>query len=164
MKRSLGLSVFLVYTLIVASPAASQVGTLNLTGNWTGKWTCKAFDGLKFLIGNKESTMAITQTGTTMNVDIDAGELIYNGVVIPDENKPDEKGEVVLVQCGTDNVPGSGASEGEIIRATVKTKLDSAYATFKAVSIFEADPPEVATCKYSYKRVDQNDPGEGPCP
>jgi len=161
MKHSLILGVF--FGSMIVSAAAPAAHAFDLTGHWTGKWTCKGFDGTKFKGINKESTMAITQSGTTIAADIDGGLFSFNGLAVFDATKPNEKGEAVLVQCGTDNLPQSG-DQGEIMRATVKTKLDSAKASFKSLSIFEDNAPEVGTCKYSYKRQDPNDPGVAACP
>jgi hypothetical protein len=161
MKISLFLGAF--SCSLILSAGAPAVHAFDLTGNWTGKWSCKGFDGVKFKSGNKNSTMAITQTGTTIAANIDAGDFLFNGIAIFDTSKPAVKGEAVLIQCGTDNLPGAGA-DGEIARATAKTKIDSAKATFKALSIFEDAFPEGGTCKYSYKRQDPNDPNVAACP
>ena len=46
----------------------------------------------------------------------------------------------------------------------MKTKAGTFKATLKATSIFQDDIPEVSICKYSYKRIDTNDPGVPACP
>jgi len=147
--------------LVVSATWAGNAQAFDLTGTWEGKWSCKGFDGSKFKSANKESIMLITQAGDTVNVDVDGGEFHYNGRAIPDDAKP-EKGEVVLAACPNDNLPGAGG-EAETVRATVKTKLTTFKATFKAISIFDDDFPSVGTCKYTFKRIDAADPGVSPC-
>jgi hypothetical protein len=149
-------------SLLLCAASAPALFAFDLTGNWTGKWSCRGFDGAKYTESNKTSTMAVTQLGNTINVNIDDGDFFYNGGAIPDNGKPNEKGEAVLVQCGTDNLPVADP-EGEVVRATVKTKLGSPKAGFKAVSIFE-NTGDVGTCKYSYKRQDTVDLSVPPCP
>jgi hypothetical protein len=150
---------------VILSATAPPAHAFDLTGHWAGKYSCKNFDGVKYKSGNKESTLAITQTGTTLAVDLNNGAFLYNGAAIFDVSKPDVKGEVVLNQCGTDNLPAAGA-QGEIVRATVKTKLDDFKASFKALSIYEDEENGAfwGTCKYSFKRTDQTDPQVGACP
>ncbi len=111
-------------SLFLSAASAPAVHAFDLTGTWIGKWACKGFDGEKFKVGNKESTLQIVQTGDTLIASIDAGAFVFNGGVLTDNVKP-EKGEVVLNQCGTDNLPLAGTEESEIMRASVKTKLDS---------------------------------------
>jgi hypothetical protein len=150
-----------------ATPAASQTAP-DLTGTWAGRWSCKSFDGAKFNEKKNPSTLRITQSGTTLAAHIDSPqqppEFFYNGAVISDDKKPADKAEVVLSQCGTDNHPVAGTTEAEIVRAQVKTRPNSAKASFTATSIFENDAPTVGTCRYSYKRIETADPGVSPCP
>jgi hypothetical protein len=159
MKTSAFVTAFMAGLLL---STATPLCAFDLTGNWIGKWSCKGFDGAKFKSANPTSTLAITQVGDTIAASLDNGDFLYNGRAITDVVKP-EKGEVVLAQCGTDNLPAAGP-EGEIVRAAVKTKPDTFKASFKALSIFDDDFPGVGTCKYSFKRQDQTEPGIAPCP
>lgn len=145
---------------LVLGAAVAPAHAFDLTGHWIGKWSCKDFDGVKFNEGANPSLMAITEAGGTMNVSID--NVGYNGTAIADAKKPDEKGEAVLISCATSNVLTTDFAE--IVRATVKTKIGSFKATFKAVSVFADNTPEVGTCKFSFKRVDTLDPGVLACP
>lgn len=147
--------------LVLGATCPDGADAFHLTGTWIGKWSCKGFDGAKFKTANKISTMLISQLGDTVNVDIDGGEFHYNGRAIADDAKP-EKGEVVLVECDTDNAPAVG-EEAEMVRAQVKTKVDAIRATYKAVSIFEDAFPSVGTCKYNYERIDTTNSGQPPC-
>jgi len=151
----------LLLTLSTILLTAPSLFAYDLTGTWAGKWSCTVFDGEKFKDGNKESTMTITQDGDVLNVNIDAGDFLWNGRAIANTEKP-LKGEAIIIQCGTDNVPFG--NQGEMGRATVKTKLDSPKATFKMLTIFEGGSVQVGTCKYSFKRLDTTDPGNVPCP
>jgi hypothetical protein len=146
------------------SAASVPAHAFDLTGHWTGKWSCKGFDGTKFTSGNKESTLAITQSGGTFAAAIDAStdNFTYNGVAITDI-KDANKGEVVLLGCHLANTLPAGQDDGELVRASVKTKLDTFKASFKGTSLFTDAFPEVGTCKYSYKRIDTTDPAVGPC-
>ena len=152
--------------LTTAAPAAHA---FDLTGHWIGKWSCKGFDGTKFTSKEPDSTLDVTQTGNDILASIDGQIFLYNGTAIPDLAKP-EKGEAVLLQCGTSNAVT--LQESEIVRATVKTKDTTFKASFKATSIFtdlfvndnQEQVPEVGTCKYSYKRIDTIDPQVPGCP
>jgi hypothetical protein len=157
--------------IVLLSTIGTPAYAFDLTGNWVGKYTCKGFDGTKFTGGNKTSTLAITQTGNTIAANIDAafpapdGDFRYNGFAIPDSKSPDTKGEVVILGCHLANTAASAAvGDGELMRGSVKTKAGTFKATFKSTSIFQDDFPDVGTCKYSYKRVDTNDPGVAACP
>ncbi|MBI3768108.1 MAG: hypothetical protein HY271_06370 [Deltaproteobacteria bacterium] len=112
--------------------------------------------------------MAITQGVSTFGVVIDAAipdnNFTYNASAVPDAKKPNEKGEVALLGCHLGNTLPVAPFDGELVRASVKTKLGSSKATFKGTSFFADNFPDVGTCKYSYKRVDTNDPGVGACP
>jgi hypothetical protein len=166
---------FLAVTFFLAT-GAPAAHAFDLTGHWTGKWSCKgvANDG-KFTVSSSisPSTLDITQVGGTFAavVDVsvspaDGGDFPFNVFAIPDLKKPDEKGEVVLLACPNGNtVPASGSAE--TMRGQVKTKANTAKASFKATSIFTDifnGAPEVGTCKYSYKRIDTTDPGLTNCP
>jgi len=160
----------LVCSLVLGASAAGAQ-TFNLTGHWTGKWSCKgvANDG-KFTAANKASTLDVTQTVGTFAATVDAadpnGNFKFNAFAVPDVKKPDQKGEVILLGCALGpTVPPSDVAE--LIRVQVKTKPDSTTASFKGTSLFTSifnGAPQVGTCKYSYKRMDTDDPGLSACP
>ena len=167
MKASGSLMVLAACALMFSPAPAAGQSAPDLTGTWTGRWSCKSFDGVKFNEKNTTSTLLITQSGSVLAAHIDGPldpQFFYNGAVIPDDKKPEEKGEVVMNQCGTDNLPVAGPTESEIVRAQVKTKLNSPKASFKGTSVFENDGPTVGTCRYSFKRLDITDPGVTACP
>lgn len=150
-------------SLLVSVAIPSTGSAFDLTGTWTGSWSCQDFDGSKFKEGNGNSTLLITQNGNEIAANLDGGDFLYNGGAIPDAQKPDEKGEVVLIQCGTDNLPFAGP-EAEIVRAKVKTKLAGGQGSLKGVSFFENDLVLLGTCKYNFKRQDVADPNVSRCP
>jgi len=161
------IAVAFAFVGVVAHPASA----FNLTGHWIGKYSCKGFDGAKFTSGNKTSTLDVTQTGATIAAMIDAnvsppdGSFHYNGIAIPDDKNAD-KGEAILLGCHLANTPAptNTTFDGELSRLSVKTKTGTFKATITASSIFEDATPEVSQCKYSYKRIDTNDPGIAACP
>jgi hypothetical protein len=166
MKLSASSIVVACALILSATPATSQ-NAPDLTGTWTGRWSCRSFDGAKFNEKKNPSTLRITQSGGTLAAHIDGPQppqFFYNGALISDGRKPAHKAEVVLSQCGTDNQPVAGPTEAEIVRAQVKTKPNSAKASFVAASIFVNDGPTVVTCRYSYKRLETTDPGVVACP
>jgi hypothetical protein len=140
----------------------SHASAFDLTGTWLGSYKCDEFDGVKHKAGNKTSTILITQNGNILAMSLN-GSFKYNGAAIADAKKPDLQGEAVFNQCGTDNVPVSG-TQGEILRAKVKTKTGTPKASFKGLSIFEDPAVPVGTCKYSFKRTDTTDPNVAACP
>lgn len=155
--------------LVLGGGALQAAHAFDLTGNWTGKWTCRGFDGVGFADANLTSTMAISQMGDTLYVSIDGGGFRYNGAAVSSTAKPTLRGELALVACGTDVFPMAG-SEAEMMRAKVVLKPTGAMAVFKGSSIFEGPatldptPAYVGSCKYVYKRIDQNNPNVTPCP
>ena len=144
------------FAVIFAASMTPGAYAFDLTGHWIGKFSCKGFDGTKFSLGEKSATLAITQTGNSIAAL--AGGFLYTGTQIPDAAKP-EQGEAVLFTCGT----SSSLGQGEIARATVKTKIGTFKATLKATSVFANNAPRVGACKYTYKRIDTIDPAIGSC-
>lgn len=144
---------------------AAVAASFDLTGHWQGKWTCLVFDGTRSVDNNTTSTMAITQAGDALYVEMDSGAYRYNGKAIPDAVRPTVAGAAALIECDTDNQPASGA-EGELMRATIRLNAAGTMAVLKAASIVEGplDAPFVGSCKYVYKRIDQINPNLTACP
>ena len=151
----------LPFALVAAVGVSPAAQAFDLTGHWTGKWRCAGFDGGKFKSNDTTSTLAVSQSGDAIAAIIDDSTYLYNGIAIPQADRPD-KGEVVLLACPTANTVGP--EEGEIVRGAVKTKSGTVKAAFKGTSIYVFDAPEVGTCKYTFKRIDTDDPGIAPCP
>lgn len=165
MKKSGVRIVILCLALGVTGVMAQSAQALDLTGNWQGTWVCVGFDGEKFVDVNKTSTLAITQVGTAVYAKMDGGAFTYNGTAIVSTLRPDELGEVALIECDTDNLPAAGA-EGEVMRAKVKVNSTGSVAVLKATSIIEGPDatPFVGSCKYAYRRIDQINPNLTACP
>jgi hypothetical protein len=153
-----------LFSLLAAVGVASRASAFDLTGSWEGRWSCQGYDGAKFRSGNSRSTLLITQNGNTLAVDMDGGSYFYNGGAIPDGSSPTTKGEIVLAQCGTNNLPLAGADDGEILRAKVTADAEKETGSIKGLSILESAIPDVLTCQYSYKRSSTANPGVAACP
>ena len=171
MRRPIVLLFPMVLCLIVTVVPASA---FDLTGHWTGKWSCKGFaapfddDGKlvnKFTSGNPTSTLAITQNGDAFGAVIDLGDgtFRYNGFSMESATNADV-GEIFMLGCANANTPPSAATGAEILRAKVKTKDGTPTASFKGFSIFVDDFPEAETCKYTFTRIDTDDPDVDTCP
>ncbi len=158
-----------VFVAVVASygPAAA----FDLTGTWTGTTKCRSFfqgEKLKF---TDAPTVQITQNGDLIGVraDYGGGDVdFYAGRAYPDARKPDEKGEIALVHCGTDDIAGNQPDFDEVGRFGAATKTGKVKATVKGVSFF-SDPgvatPEAGTCNWKLTRIDTtNAPVSTDCP
>ena len=157
--------VFGLAALAARAALAPAASAFDLTGTWQGRWSCQGFDGAKFRSSNGESVLLITHDPVTrvLAANMDNGDYLYNGGSIPDVNAPETKGEVALMQCGTDNLPLAGA-DAEILRAKVKVDVEKGTGSIKGLSILESSIPDVLTCKYSYKRTDTANPNVAACP
>lgn len=161
MSKLLGI----VCVLGVLSTAALAAHAFDATGTWEGRFSCRHFDGAKFRFEMKPSTLRISQSGPTLNANLNDGGFLYHGHAIDSDKSPDEKGEVLLAQCGTDDVAGTGFAE--MLRAVVKTKSSQGAGSFRGVSIFEGDfggGRQFGTCKYRFKRTSTADPNAPSCP
>jgi hypothetical protein len=144
--------------------AATWVPTahaVDLTGTWTGQQVCKAFNGSSAIFKTKPSEMLISQTGHSLTVRVD-GLSGYKGRVVDDAKKPDDKGQVSVILCGTDDNPGSVAP-GEILIAKVKANPIKGTGALGGASSFES-AANVGTCKWVYKRTNAADPAAVACP
>jgi hypothetical protein len=152
-----------VFGALLTTASAGQA--FDATGTWEGSVSCRHFDGAKFRFKNKLSTLHISQSGTDLNAEFAGGVFQYHGHAIDDDGKPGEEGEVLLVQCGTDEVAGAGF--GEMLRAAVKTKPAKGTGSLRGTSIFEGDFGggwQFGTCKYQFKRTSTANPGVSACP
>lgn len=145
--------------LALAAPAAA----FDLTGTWQGSSTCTSlFEGEKQKFTDAPA-IQITQVGDAIGLraDYGAGDVdFYAGIAHPDAKKPDEKGEIALVACGTDSVAGNAGTFDEVGRFSASTKVGKVKATVKGLSFF-SDPgtasPEAGTCKWKLTRTDALD-------
>lgn len=153
----------LVAAVMIVAPTGGAAHAFDLTGTWNGTATCTSlYDGLKFKFKD-EAVIQITQTDRAIGFRADYGGgnvNLYAGRAYADAKKPDERGEVALVACGTDSVAGNAPAFDELGRFTAATKPPKVKATLKGVSFF-SDPgvalPEAGTCKWKLTRVDATD-------
>jgi hypothetical protein len=166
-------ALLLLLVLVAAAIGARRANAFDATGHWVGKWSCKSFSAPftqngklvnKYTLSNSDSTLDITQTQTFAAViDRFSGASFYNAVAVPAVKDAANNGNIILLSCnlGT-TLPQQGVIE--LMQASIKTKTGTFKATFKGTSIFADHFPEAAICKYSYKRMDTNDPQAGACP
>jgi hypothetical protein len=152
----------LVFALAAALCLAAPAAAFDLTGTWVGKQTCGAFDGTTTKFKIPDSQLQITQVGSDIVMSVDGMEF-YNAVGIDDTANPD-RGHTYFAHCGTSSVPGSGGKDfDETGSATVKVKSNG-DGTLKASSTFFNNTPEVAVCRWSYRRTSTTDPAlVSPC-
>ena len=155
-------------TILAAAMLLGAVGpaaAFDLTGTWSGTTACTSlFQGEKFKFKDAP-TLQVTQVGDRIGVraDYGGGDVdFYTGHAYPDAKKPDEKGEVALIACGTDSIAGNEPMFDELGRFAVSTKTGKIKATLKGLSFF-SDPgvasPEAGTCKWKLTRTDTGNPG-----
>jgi len=157
------LTIIAFVTLTSLASAGGAAQGLDLTGHWDGKINCKGFDEIgKFSDNEKGNTLDVSPgAGHLFTANIDGGT--YNGTIIPDAKKPDVQGEVVLIKCTTNSEFAADDTASEIIRAKVKTKVNSDKGSFSGLSIFEINDPmtggqTIETCKLSFKRTNSSPP------
>lgn len=160
------LSTIAALLLVVASapPASAAFITYDLTGTWTGTLKCNELTG-----GVKEKavsnpTMRISQVGLNFRVEFSfpgGNTQTYAGLANPNAKKPEQKGDAILIRCGTNNVLGNVGHTNTMARMSVSTKPNKVKASFKGFSIFSdpSDPePHHGTCKWKFTRTDTIDP------
>ncbi len=156
--------ILLLVTLLLLAGRIPASG-FDLTGTWAGSSACTSFFAGAKIKFSDAPVIQITQVGDVIGLRADHGGGVvdlYTGRVIPDAKKPDEKGEVALIACGTDDVAGNQPAFDEVGRFTAATKPSKVKATMKGLSFF-SDPgvvtPEAGTCKWKLTRVEVGDAG-----
>lgn len=152
----------LATALLGLGPRVATGQDFTVAGSWIGSITCKALNG-----GLKETTkvaplMTVSQLGTEVGVRLDFGSGViqhYTGLANPDGKKPETKGELALIRCGTDDILDGDESFDEIGRFTVATKAPPAVKASLKGTTFTARPESVGTCKWKWTRTDVADPG-----
>jgi len=120
---------------------------LDVQGVWSGTQYCRYFDGSRTSASFPGSAIGITQTGTTIDVDVDG--ITYRGTVI-DSSVYSGRGEVGLTACSP--------SIEEVVRAGIWGDR------LKGVSVFRLSPSTNGMCRWVYRRISTTDPGVTPCP
>lgn len=147
--------------VVLLGLSATQAAAVDMTGTWEGEAVCKGFfNGQKF----KETfpgNVLITQSGADLNLDF-AG-FLYNGGIINDAKKPDNKGEGSFIFCGTTAEPLGDFNE----TGHLKVQIGANKSTFKATSVYTfpiaGAVNTVATCKWTFTRTSTTDPGVPDC-
>jgi hypothetical protein len=138
--------------------AATSAQAFDLTGTWEGTYTCKGSNqGVKDAY--EEALVAqITQAGNAIGAAItfSGTPYKYNGIAVANATKPD-KGDVVLVLCGSDDDLSTGAYD-EIGRFSIVTKPAKGTGSLKGSSQFSTPSPAAYTCKWKLKRTDPANP------
>ena len=151
-----------VCALVGAGPRVATGQIFDLTGTWTGAITCKVVNA-----GVKEKVvsapiLAISQTGTRVGARLDLGGgsfVHYTGLANPDGKKPETKGELALIRCGTDDLPGSELSPDELGRFSAATKAPPVVkASLKGTTVL-TEPDRIGTCAWKWTRTGVVDPG-----
>lgn len=154
----------LLSALIAASPASAAFINYDLTGTWTGTTKCN-----DFATGVKQKSafapeMKISQLGVNIGVQLTlptGPTLFYGGLINADVKKPEQKGEAILIRCGTDTVLNTGLGD-EMVRMAASTKPGKVKASFKGFSFYSTGTdinPLHGTCKWKFTRIDNVDPG-----
>ncbi len=157
-------------TLLLTVGTAAQGGQprFSIDGTRTGSIKCKGLSNGakdKFLL---VPTMRIAQSAFDVGIDLDFGGgsiSHYVGLANPGAKKP-EKGELVIVSCGTDDQVGVPTAPDELGRMSISSKPGRVKASFKGTTIFSnlADPGPLPaagyTCKWKFVRT-SFDGGDG---
>jgi hypothetical protein len=165
--------------LLIASLPAEAV---NLTGTWTGRFRCSGFDGLNFSFvqpnrNQPVQSLRISQPagGNHLSVqwfDGNALAATFTGFVIDSINRPTTRAHAALADCVTKADITSGVSEIADLNATVNPNRGTGSLTGLSIYTDQTvdpnnpeDRPEVARCRWTFRRTDAGDPNVPPaCP
>lgn len=158
-RNTLPRPVVMLIAIAVLVVARGPAEAFDLTGTWSGTATCKSlFEGIRFKFTDTPAVQ-ITQVGRAIGIRADYGGgnvNFYAGRAYDDAKKPDDKGEMALVACGTDSVAGNDPAFDELGRFTA-TNAGKIKATLKGLTFFSDpgfDKPEAGTCKWKLTRTD----------
>ena len=147
--------------LVGVGPQVATGQTFDLTGTWTGSITCKLVSG--GVKGKVTATpvLTLTQIGTQIGGRLDFGGSVvhYTGLANPDGKKPETKGEVALIRCGTDDLPASELSADELGRLTAATKALPAVKAKPRGTTVLTEPERIGTCSWKWTRTAAGNPG-----
>jgi hypothetical protein len=152
----------LAAALLALGPRVATGQDFTLTGSWAGSITCKSLDAGVKGTSKVAPVMTVSQVGTEVGVQLDFGGGVverYTGLANPDGKKPETKGELALIHCGTDDILGGETSFDEIGRLTVATKAPPAVKAALKGTTVTARPESVGTCKWKWTRTGVADPG-----
>ena len=164
MKR-LGSALFaMICRPMAAAPAARA---FDLTGTWLGKEHCDILDaGVKDGFSADQVTIEISQSGNLLGLQVSSPVTVtesYSGIANPSEGDSN-KGEIVVIHCGTNDVPGDGDGSSDMVDEVGRLRVSTApggRGTLRGTSIF-SDPenefPAAGTCSWNFKRTSTQDP------
>jgi hypothetical protein len=142
--------------------AAAPVEAFDLNGTWTGKISCKGvFNGAAQTLSSAP-TLLVDDGGTTLELAVDG--VHYSAASYPTTGHP-EKGEIALIRCDTNSTRSGGDFGGEFGRMKITTKASTGSGSISGTS-FRASiliAPSLATCKWSFKRVNPTRVGLDGC-
>jgi hypothetical protein len=160
----------LVTTISLLGIMVTNAIALDLTGTWKGKWTCTGFDGESY----KEIvnvTYAITQVGNNLSMYENMYGCYFNGLLIEDLYSPDQKGQIIFIDCNTNTsltTVEANNEWSEMGRARVTIRGRKAVSLWNSVTggrDVGLGYSYVETCQGKLIRVDIDDPGVvSPCP
>jgi hypothetical protein len=133
----------------------------DLTGTWEGKVVCREFDGVRRREVMRDQTLAMTQQGSQLRIEW-LSVATFDGTFAPDAKKPDKEGDLMAVACLNDGDLTTGAEE--LVRLTAKLKSDGVRGSLKGTSFLALDGTHLATCKWRFNRVSDEDPDASRCP
>ncbi|MBI3769722.1 MAG: hypothetical protein HY271_14710 [Deltaproteobacteria bacterium] len=142
--------------------AAPRADAFDLTGTYTGKYACKGVvtnDQSGKNSYTSDATLRVTQTGAAIGLFIDftGSTYQYSGAAVPDVKKPEAKGEMPIVLCGTNDVLAGGEYD-ELGRLKVSAKPGALAAKITGTSVYSDLVAGAYTCKWSFKRTDLTNP------
>ena len=142
--------------LAVLAAAAPYAWALDVTGTYEGKVACKGFmEGQPFSQTISDLPLQITRTTGGDDLHVAAFGSILGGTIFDDADKP-KRAEASLVSCGAEAEPFPVG-----LIAHLKFTLTDAALKFTAKSVSAGG--SVATCTWTFKRIDTADPGVGNC-
>jgi hypothetical protein len=133
---------------------------MNLTGEWQGSTSCTSFDGTLFRIPRSPSTLYITHSGGTFAAHLDTGEgpTDYSGQAVQESGQTSRL-RGIMVECHT--APNL-LDRSEVVH--LKAMDSEANGRIKGSSIFRGQAGDIGTCRWTFQRVNKNDPGLTECP
>lgn len=146
----------LAAALLLPAPALA----VDLTGTWLGGFQCSDFDGVKLKYSQPDEILEISQQGSALNIDwLEVADL--QGLAVSDDRKPQAKGTVAMIDCGT----GTDLTTGYAELAVLQVKIDRAKGkgSLKGESFYTADGELIGSCKWKFTLVDTADPGAPGC-
>lgn len=140
--------------------APAPVCGINLTGEWTGAANCKAFDGTSFRIPRSTSSLYITHSAGSFTAHLEGGEgpTDYSGQAVQQSGVANRL-QGIMLECHTSPAL---VDHSEVVH--FKATESNSGARMKGASIFRDQGGDIGTCRWSFKRVNKNDPGLNGCP